>query len=470
MNASPRNVLIFVADDQTHRSIGCLNNPEVRTPHLDRLVRRGTAFTRAFHQGSWAQAVCVPSRAMLHTGRSLYRCGGPTCGDHPLLGETFGAHGYHTYATGKWHNQDAALGRSFREEQTLSLGMAMSTGFDFEANAPAGDPAQSAYGRPALGNVWAADDESRRGHWMPTREDPGRIEHSSTRWADDTIRYLKGRAGSDEPFLAYCAFHAPHDPRQAPTEFLDMYPVDAVELPPNYLPEHPFDQGDARVRDEQLAPWPRTQDVVRTHRREYHAILSHMDAQLGRVLDALDEAGLADQTLVVYTADHGLAVGEHGLMGKQNLYDHSLGVPLVFAGPGVRPGARSDALVYQHSVFATVAELCGVEAPAGLDFPSLAPLLRGGGLGPHETLYGAYRDYQRTCRDRRHKLILYPHLGRYQLFDTIDDPFETHDLALEADARRRHRGVAQRLAEGLLAWQEAVGDGLALDLGAYGWG
>lgn len=469
--AARPNVLVFVADDQTHRSINALNNPEVHTPNLDRLVARGTAFTHAHHQGAWQGAVCIASRAMLHTGRMLYHCGGENCGDHPLLGEALGRQGYHTFATGKWHNGDAARKRGFQELGPDGDGMFGSTVFDHAKLEPIGDPTQIAYRRPAPGNVWTPDDTGLAGHWLETDNNPAGTEHSSTRWANATIDFLGRRKGqADQPFFAYCAFHAPHDPRQAPTEHLARFPVDGVQLPPNYLPEHPFDQGDFTLRDEQLASWPRTEHAVRVHRQEYHAILSHMDEELGRVLDQLDATGLAQNTIIVFTADHGLAVGEHGLMGKQNMYDHSVRIPLIFAGPGVPEGQTRDALVYQHSVFATLADLTATTPPATLQFPSLAPLFGDARAAPHDNVFSSYRHFQRMCRDRTHKLVVYPHLGRWQLFNTAQDPYETDDLALHDHATEKYGDLARGLFDELKQWQQRVGDQLLIHLSDYGLG
>ena len=189
------------------------------------------------------------------------------------------------------------------------------------------------------------------------------------------------RREQTKPFFLYVGFNSPHDPRQAPKEFVDMYPPARIEVPPNYLPEHPFDQGDHEVRDEILAPFPRTREAVQLHRSEYYAHITYMDAQIGRILDALEKSGPARNTYVIFTADHGLAVGQHGLMGKQNLYDHSIRMPLMVAGPGIARGRRVDHLVYQHSLFATTCELAGVKAPDTLEFPSLADLLTGRAAG-----------------------------------------------------------------------------------------
>jgi choline-sulfatase len=251
-------------------------------------------------------------------------------------------------------------------------------------------------------------------------------------------------------------FTSPHDPRQAPREFVDRYPRERVKVPPSYLPQHPFDQGDAKLRDEVLAPFPRTPDAVRLHRSEYYAHVTYFDQQVGRILDALDQSGKAANTIVVMTSDHGLAVGEHGLMGKQNLYEHSVRVPYVLAGPGIPKGKRVDALVYQHSTFATTCELAGVAAPRSVEFPSLAGLAQGRGRDPHDAVFCWYRDFQRSVRTREHKLIVYPQAGVTQLFDLRKDPWETRDVAedpkfaaLRADLMTRLRRFQSELGDPL---------------------
>lgn len=463
------NLLLVVADDQTHRSIRALNHPAVQTPCLDRLVARGTSFTHAFHQGSWAPAVCVASRAMLHTGRQVFHCGGDDCGDHLLLGQHLQAKGYHTAAVGKWHNGGTSQSRSFVEHDPLAhVGMFESTGFDFDTDAALGDPAQSAYQRPAAGNQWQPHETHRRGHWLPAGgpQEPAQ-QHSSTRWANRSIRFLDGqkkRSDADPaapPWFLHLAFHAPHDPRQAPQDYLDLYPLESIELPPNYAPQHLFDQGDFALRDEQLCPWPRTEHAVKVHLREYYAILTHMDAQLGRVFDALDANGQDQNTVIAFTADHGLAVGQHGLMGKQNAYDHSTRVPLIWAGPGVPAGQRRDALCYQHSAFATATALLGVATPGSVQFPSLVPLMRDPAAVAHDATFCCYRDFQRSVRDTDYKLIVYPHLGRHQLFHVAADPWEMHDLSEDP----QHIARAQAMLNQLIALQTQVGD--TLDLSGF---
>ncbi|MDR3691099.1 MAG: sulfatase-like hydrolase/transferase [Fimbriimonas sp.] len=416
------NILFIIADDLMFRTIRALNNHEIHTPNLDRLAQRGCAFTHCFHQGSWSGAVCIPSRTMLNSGLSAFHA------EHGiervrLWGQTFGAAGYRTAICGKWHLDPVELGRSFRENVIVAPGF-------LESTPENGD----AYHRPHAGDTWDPSDLEQKGHWIHTNlwldESPDRVEHSSELYANQAIRYLTHVAPSrKQPFFLYIGFNAPHDPRQAPKEFLDLYPEDKIEIPPNYLPSHPFDQGDAKVRDEVLAPFPRTEEAVRLHRREYYAIISHLDHEIGRILDALEHTGQAANTYVILTADHGLAVGEHGLFGKQNLYDCSVRMPLLISGPGVPAGRRVDELVYQHSMYATTCELAGIPAPSTVEFPSLVPLLRGDAPPEHDAVFCYYLNYQRSVRTKTHKLIVYPKARRMQLFDVEHDPWEIHDLS-----------------------------------------
>ena len=449
------NILFLFTDDQAFSTLNILNNPEVKTPNMDRLVRRGTTFTHCFNQGAWHGAVCVASRAMLNTGRYLWTCGGNDCGDWPLWGETLGQAGYDTFMTGKWHNKDKALQRSFKTIGPTGGGMFPSkdpNAAEQKKQGVVNDP----YDRPRPGNSWSPYDTSLQGHW---RQRDGRIVHSSKLWADTAIDYLNDHAAkSDNPFFMYVAFHAPHDPRQSPKEFVDMYPPEKIEVPPNYLPEHPFDQGDHKLRDERLAPFPRTKEAVQVHRSEYYAIITHADYHIGRILDALEKTGKADNTIIVFSADHGLAVGQHGLMGKQNQYDHSVRMPFVFCGPGIEAGRRIDAMVYLQSLFATTCHMARIETPKTVQFPSLVPLLTGPKKKLYDSIYGAYRDFQRMVRTEQYKLIRYPHVREVQLFDLKNDPWEATDLAEDP----RHANTVRQLDKELHRWMKETQDKLKL--------
>ncbi|WP_165250414.1 sulfatase-like hydrolase/transferase [Paludisphaera soli] len=424
------NVLFLYSDDHRADAIGALGNPAVRTPNLDALVRQGTVLTRAYCNGSMQGAVCVPSRAMLLTGRGLFRVHEKMEGQGTWP-EAFGAAGYETFATGKWHNGPESLRRSFRKAEAVFLG-------------GMGDP----YALPLRDLL----PDGSLGDPRPS----GR--HSVEVFADAASRFIKGRKQGDPPFLAYVAFNAPHDPRVAPAEYRAKYRDEAVPLPANFLPEHPFDDGEMLIRDERLAPWPRTPEVVRRHLADYYAAIEHLDAQVGRILDALRDAGRLDDTLVVFAGDHGLAIGSHGLFGKQNLYEHSMRSPVVLAGPGVPAGRTVDALAYLHDLFPTLGELAGVAGPEGSEGLSLVPVFEGREPSRRADLLTAYRDVQRAIRDGRRKLIAYPRINKVQLFDLRDDPDELRDLAADPASAAE----VDRLTVLLRRRQAEAGDDLPL--------
>jgi arylsulfatase A len=443
------NVVFLLADDMQWNAIAALGNTEIETPNLDRLVNEGTAFTGCVHQGSPHGAVCMPSRAMIWTGRHLWRRGGDQCGDHQLFAQTMRNAGYETFGAGKWHNGKAALERNFEHLGRTGGGMLHST-----------EGSGDAYRRDSVEDSWRPDDRARKGHWI---EQDGEIAHSSEVWVDEALGFLRSRDTS-APFFAYVGFHGPHDPRQAPTEYLDRHSVETRTVPANFLPEHPFDNGALKLRDEQLAPFPRTPAAVQLHLSEYHAIISHMDAQIGRVLDELDAQGLADETYVVFAADHGLSVGQHGLLGKQSLYDHSLRAPMILRGPGIPRGEEREGLVYLHSLFPTVCDMVGVDAPDSVDAPSLTVMVGDPEERVHETIYSAYADTQRAVRTERFKLILYPQVREAQFFDLARDPDERINRMDGGPV-----GTIRSLHRELLRWMEVTEDDMDPALLADPW-
>ncbi|GAG41402.1 unnamed protein product, partial [marine sediment metagenome] len=212
------------------------------------------------------------------------------------------------------------------------------------------------------------------------------------------------------------------------------------------------------LRDERLAPFPRTPHAVKVHRQEYYAIVTHMDEQIGRILDALQASAKAERTVIFFSADHGLAVGHHGLMGKQNLFDPSVRVPLVVTGPGVAKGKRIAAPVYLQDIMPTTLDLARAPAPDHVQFRSLMPVLRGERDRSYDAIYGAYRDLQRMVADDGYKMILYPKVPTVLLFNLREDPLEMHNLA-EAPASRP---ILKRLAATLQRLQKEAGDSLDL--------
>ncbi|MSQ93053.1 MAG: DUF4976 domain-containing protein [Gemmataceae bacterium] len=420
------NVLFLFTDDQRADTIAALGNKHIKTPNLDKLVARGIAFRRAYCMGAMQGAVCVPSRAMVLSGRSLFKIN-DNLKDIPTWPEMFARMGYLTFITGKWHNQQASLLAAFTTGKSIFFG-------------GMGDP----YTLPI------ADITPKRK--LTEKKLSGK--HSCELFADSAIEFIKEQKGSDKPFVAYVAFNGPHDPRTAPKKYHAMYDQAKPPLPANFLPQHPFNSGDLTVRDEKLAPWPRTPDVVRQHLADYYAYITFVDAQVGRILDALREAGLEDDTIIVFASDSGLALGSHGLFGKQSVYDHSMRAPLIFVGPGVPKGKTSDAFCYLLDIFPTLGALTGVTGPQGSEGKSLVPVMKGETKGVRESIFLAYRHFQRSVREERWKIIVYPQINKTVLFDLENDPHETKDLSADpANAK-----TIADLTGKLKAWQNQLGD------------
>ena len=269
---------------------------------------------------------------------------------------------------------------------------------------------------------------------------------------DEAIGFLKGR-DREKPVFMYLAFSNPHDPRVAAQKYLDLYERDKIPLPKNYKPLHPFNNGEQFVRDELLAGLPRTEDEVRKHLHDYYAVISAMDHHIGRLLAATKELGMYDNTIFIYSADHGLAIGSHGLFGKQNLYEVGMKPPLIFAGPGI-PQGETKALVYLLDIFPTVCDLVGAPVPSGLDGKSLKPVIGGRASGVRDTLFLSYRDVQRAVRDNRYKLIRYPQVNVTQLFELQSDPDELTNLADKPEQVERIRSLTAEMQR----WQKELGD------------
>ena len=414
--APATNVVFIFADDQRADTIAALGNPVIKTPNLDRLVKRGVAFNRAYMQGGNGGATCVPSRAMLLSGRSLAQIDEKLL-KHQTWPHAFGAAGYATFATGKWHNGPPSISKSFQQAKALFVG-----GMANPLKAPTSDMLPT-------------------GKLTPSKISPKHLCEEAT---DETLAFLKSQDGK-KPFFSYLAFDGPHDPHIVPEGFPIDYAPASIPLPPNFLPQHPFDNGEMVVRDEQLIKWPRPEVDVKTMLAEYYRYISFLDVQVGRVLDAVDASPFAANTIIVYAADSGVARGSHGLIGKQNLYEHSMRVPLIVAGPGIAADKRSDAMCYLFDVMPTLGKLCGVTAPKDSQGSEFSAVLKDPAKSARPFLMFGYKSLQKALNDGRWKLIRYPHVDRTQLFDLQSDPYETKDLSGDPAQAERIKTMLAKL-------------------------
>lgn len=451
-NSKP-NVLIIYTDDHRYTGVHALGKQSVKTPHLDKLAESGIVFTRTYLMGSFSGATCIPSRAMLHTGRNLFQLEGngyTIPKDHTMVGEAFMQAGYYAHFVGKWHQDMKSLARSFHSGGKVS---GKPRYLVDQYRMPFSDWRADGNYRPEYCYLLQYDDEGRVFRRPMTKNDkrgPTGTEktgpHVSEVLADEAAEFIHTYQKS-QPFFMYLAFPTPHDPRQAPLKYQAMYPVDDIILPPSYMPQHPFDNGHIVLRDEKLAPWPRTHQIARQHLADYYAIITHLDAQIGRVISALKENGRYNNTLIVMAGDSGLAVGNHGLLGKQSVYDEDgIHVPFIISGWAVKTehrGRREEALCYIHDIMPTICDLADIPTPKTVTGKSLVPVIEGKVEHIRSSTYHAYRQHQRAYRKGDYKLIEYvraPDSDRNrgeivagsrvtQLFNLAHDPWETFNLA-----------------------------------------
>ena len=474
--AAPPNIVLIYTDDQTYASVRALGNEEIYTPNLDQMVNSGTTFTHAYNMGGWHGAICVASRSMILSGSFLWNAKEKNTlwgqKDSLALTQTWSTlmknQGYNTYMTGKWHVQARAeemfeqanhirpgmpgdrrgkLGKAIEDWRAESGKME-----DWNEYMPLG------YARPLneADQSWLPTDTARGGFWEGGK-------HWSEVVKDDALGFIDEAAAKDDPFFMYLAFNAPHDPRQAPQKFMDLYPVEDIKVPENFLPEYPWRDeigNEPWLRDETLAPFPRTEYAVRKHRQEYYAIISHLDEQVGEIIKALEASGKMDNTYVFFTADHGLSVGQHGLIGKQSLFDHSVRVPLMVMGPDVPQARQIHQDVYLQDIMATSLELAGIEKPEYVQFNSFMDLIRGDKQqGHYDAVYGAYMNLQRMIRKDGFKLLVYPKIEKVLLFDMENDPYEMNDLS----ANPEYKDKVSALFQELIGLQQTMADELELE-------
>lgn len=409
---APRpNFLFIIVDDQSPFDLKCYEPAAtLQSPRIDALAEQGMVIDAAHHMGSYSGAVCSPSRHMIMSGRTLWHLPtAPEAGKHcppelhlQSLAAVFNSAGYDTMRTCKKGNCYEQANRQFAVRH----------------------------------------DADKR----------GATDESGSPWHGDRVmEYLSAREkeGDTDPFLIYFGFSHPHDPRNGRPELLERYGAvnhadrdsppaahpDQPPLPVNYLPGHPFFHGHPDLRDETKVSgvWERRDErTIRNEIGRQFACTEAIDIQIGRVLDKLEAMGELDHTYVFYTSDHGMAIGRHGLQGKQNLYEHTWRVPLIVRGPGIRPGSRARGNVYLLDTLATLCDLAGIRPPDSNEGISFRPVLEGSRESIREVLHGVYcggtKPGMRCVKKGDWKLIKYDvmdgQVRQSQLFNLAANPHE----------------------------------------------
>ncbi|MCG1037428.1 sulfatase-like hydrolase/transferase [Polaribacter sargassicola] len=406
------NFLFVLVDDQSPFDLKTYDpNSILETPNIDKLAESGIVFDQARNMGSMNGAVCTPSRHMIMSGVSLWNLPNSAINQKDTsynkiedftMGAVFNNAGYKTMRTCKKGNSYPNANKQFT----------------------------------------VVKDATKRGG----TEESGSAWHSK-----QVLNYLSERetAKEEDPFLIYFGFSHPHDKRDGTPELLEKYgsvnhrdknnvPVlneKQPQLQDNYLEEHPFFHGHPNLRDEERVSgvWKnRDENTVRNELGREYACSENIDIQLGKVLDKLEAMGELDNTYIIYTSDHGMSIGRHGLMGKQNLYEHTWRVPFIIKGPGITSGKRVNGNIYLLDVLPTLCDLAGIEIPETVEGKSFVPVINGEKEEIRDVMYGVYaggtKPGMRSVKKGDWKLIKYDVMDgavrETQLFNLAENPNE----------------------------------------------
>jgi arylsulfatase A-like enzyme len=425
--SSRMNVLLLLSDDHHYRALGVAGESAVKTPHLNQLAADGVYFSHCFTP----MPQCSPSRAAIFSGQDCWTSGvqsGTTrfADDAILWPRLLAEAGYCVFMTGKWHNADMPWDCGFTAGADLKLG-GMS--------------------------------DHRRQRLIQWKQSPAAKtlspEFSSTAFANAFVRFLRDH-DERQPFCAFVSFTAPHDPWVPPAPFDAMYDPADLPLPKNFMSQPPFrlPPGFASLRDQQVLPFPRSEHDVRRAMSQYYGMISHLDEQIGRILDALLESPYADNTMVIFAGDHGYSLGSHGFVGKQCMYEEGIHLPLIIRHPTLkRHAATCTDLTSLVDFFPTICEAAGVSTPRSVEGKSLLSLYRGEKASWRSELFASHHSPDKhgmstqCVRTHRYKLIQHRTTGEEELFDLADDPFELVNLADRAEVSDIRDRLAARLAE-----------------------
>ena len=420
-NQKQPNILLIITDDQDAETLGVYGDTFCDTPNIDKLASEGLTLTSAHHMGSFRAAVCTPSRCMLMTGRNVWETQNLNVSYPPLdyihqikknyaqissedpsyysLPALFKRAGYYTFRTCKRGNSYEGANLLFDERYDKT---------NREAN-----------------------------------------DENGSQWhSNKVIDYLNRRIDepTEQPFFIYLGFSHPHDPRRGNEALLKKYGAvnpgpptvlnpKTPKLPINYLPAHPFEEGHPDLRDENSVEGvmtKRDEATVRNERGKELATIEAIDTEIGRVLQKLRATGELDNTYILFISDHGIAVGKHGLMGKQNLYEHSIKIPFIIKGPNIESNIKVKGNIYLSDVLPTLCDLAGIEIPETVYGKSFKTVLEGKDKTIRDVIYGVYsggtKPGIRSIKKGDWKLIKYDVMNgqvrKTQLFNLKDNPNE----------------------------------------------
>ncbi|HEY6432194.1 MAG TPA: sulfatase-like hydrolase/transferase [Acetobacteraceae bacterium] len=444
----PTNLLFIMSDEHNRRILGCDGHPMIRTPHLDALAARGTRFTDAYCNSP----ICVPSRASFATGRYVHQIrfwdnAIPYDGSVPSWGHRLIEHGHRVTSIGKLHYRSTTDRNGF-DEEIMPLHVVDGVG-------------------DLLGSI--RDDTPPRKAALRLAEQAGRGDSSyqgyDDRIAEAATHWLRHRAADyrDRPWTLFVSFVCPHFPLIARPQWYDLYPEDQVPWPALYAqherPTHPFLTA---MRDVQIYDQAFDERKVRKAVAAYFGMVSFLDDNVGKLIGALQETGLAADTRVIYTSDHGDNLGARGLWGKSNMYEDSAGVPLIMAGPQIPAGVVLREPVSLVDAFPTILDCAGVPTdPADADLPGTSWFKVVSGTRPHRVFseYHAVGAATGAFMIRKGAFKYVHYVGMPpQLFDLEADPWERRDLGtdpgyagLVADCETELRRIADPAAVDRLA-------------------
>jgi arylsulfatase A-like enzyme len=458
------NVLIIMTDQHRRNYMTAAGNPIVPTPNIDRIASRGVRFTNAV----CPYPVCLGSRMAFMSGNYAHTTGAIANTDllpwkTPTMAHHFANQGYHTGVIGKMHFNDGhhhgfqySLGFN---DWFMYLGPKVQNYADECANDfmtpqffKSITPEGSGFGLPELPGVWGSkrpwDGHVKRIGLPSEFADPE--DEFDSFVARESCRFLERYGKDDEPFLLLTSFLKPHSPCNPPHPSVDHYPADKVKLPPiGDITQYPQWIQKRIARFQALGS-----ERLRNEYAGHLGNLAFVDTCIGRVYQKLEELGLSNDTIVIYTSDHGDMYGDHGLMGKFCLFDPSVGVPLIVSQPGQLPeGMTSDALVEYFGIFPTIAELTGVPPPTNIDAQSFAQLVRDPGAAGPEAQFAEFNlRSANDCymvRTKRFKYN-YNHGDIPELYDLDGDPSESVNQAENASFAK----IRSELHDRMMAWYD----------------